>query len=234
MKYLFVAFSFLFALSAIAQTADKPLITTTGTATVYAPPDEILLNFTISTRSENIKETRRENAAISKKAIAFIKSKNIPEVHIQTQYVNLQPVYKKYSKTAAVNEIQYFEAKQSINICIKKLEDFDEIFDGLIELGVTRLGKPVFRNSEIKKYKDKARTKAIKAARSKAQLLAKALDQSIGKAFKIKENQGTPRFDPNSYSAVASSPEEDDNERMSFAPGQLEIRASVEVAFELD
>lgn len=232
MRYLLLAIIMLLTLMGLAQENVAPaLVSTEGTAVVYAAPDEILMGFQLISKDAVLKVARAENAEKSKAAISFLKSMGIAARHIQTQYVSIRPVTKHKS-----NVVDYFEARQSIQICIDDLTKYDAVVDGLIAVGVTVLNGPTFRNTEIRKYKDEARKKAIIAAKEKAQLLASTLGQRIGKAYKISEARYANNQRQNAYANFRSeeSAEADISSEEAFAPGQLEVRASINVSFYLE
>jgi len=113
------------------------------------------------------------------------------------------------------------------------ISTYEEIVDGLLERGIENLNGPIFRNTDIKKYKDQARRKAIKNAKEKAVLLAEGLNQQVGKAYEIKEQTTSSRGSQGGYgtSEVELDANLDDN--TSFPPGQMKVRARVEVRFYL-
>lgn len=228
MKTCMIALFVAFASLTFGQHDNLSLVTTTGTATVYAEPDEVLIDINLLNRADKLEEARAKNKVVVQRVIQYLKQKGIAAQHIQTQYANLGPVYKDYKS----NDILYFEATQTIHVCIKAMKELDEIIDGLLGLNVHRVGKPVFRNTELRKFKDEARRKAVLAAKEKAQLLATTLGQKIGPAHTITELQYSPYEAANAYTALPASPEGDDT-TSSFAPGQLEVKASVQVAFGL-
>ena len=100
-------------------------------------------------------------------------------------------------------------------------------------MDISNLSTPNFRTTEIKKYKDEARKKAVLNAKYKAELLAAELDQTIGKAHRISEvtfnnNGGRVAYSNFGVDAAISS-----NDQDSFAIGQLEIKAEIDVSFNL-
>jgi uncharacterized protein YggE len=228
MKYLFTSsIFFLFQIFAFTQEHDsKALVTTFGEAVVFTVPDEIILDFGINTYSESLPEAKKENDEISKKAIAYLKQKGITDKHIQTQYLRVSIFQRR-------NETKKYNASQTINFCIKDLDRYEEILMGLLELGITTISNPQFRTTQLKLMKDEARKKAMKAAKDKAILLAESLDQSIGKAHNITEARFTTR-NQNAYANVEEQAEQDLGGERSFALGQMEVRATVEVSFILE
>ncbi len=231
MKYLFSLFILACSTNMLAQNT-LSLVTTTGEAIVYAAPDEILLSFSITNEAPALKEAKTKNNEFAKKIIAYLKSAGIAPQHIQTQYMSVSP-YRDYKNK---NQILYYTASQSIDICIKDLTKYEQISDKLLELEVTSIGSPVFRNTEMRKYKDDARKKAIIAAREKAQLLAKELGQDIGKAHTIREVSGGyfGRGQSGYANMIGNDAPSAGGEGQSFAPGQLEVKAIIEVSFLLN
>jgi uncharacterized protein YggE len=213
----------------MAQESQLPLITTLGEATITVVPDEILLNFTITSQDGNIEGAKEKNRSVSSKAISFLlKEAGIEEKHIQTRYMNIRPVKKNYNSPV----IDFYSAQQSFNVCIKDLDKFEPIIDGLLNNGITEIGNPQFRTTKLEEYKMEAKLKAVKHARDKASALAKELGQDIGRAHRINEfaNQGGPRP---AYAEMSVRSADSDGGQAGFATGELQIKASVQVAFEL-
>ena len=219
------ALTFLFTNTILGQDI-PPTITTTGEAVVYAAPNEIVTSYTVVTQSASVVESKKENSEISKKAIKFLSEKGISSEHIQTQYMS---VYRDKR-----NPVDPFRVSQRFEICIQDISTYEEIVDGLLERGVENLTGPTFRNTNIKKYKDQARTKAIKNAKEKAVLLAEGLNQQVGKAYEIKEKTAySSNRAQGGYGTSEVELEANLDDNTSFAPGQLKVRARVEVRFYL-
>lgn len=223
-----VALLFFSTVMVSGQSLEIPLITVEGTAIIYVSPDEVLLNLTIDKKATELVEARRLNEVATKKAIYFLKSKGLEDKHIQTQYMSIGPRYKPRS-----NEIEYYTSSQTISICLNDLTKYDTIVDGLLLLGVDRLGNPTFRSTKAKEVKDQARRKAIVKAKEKAELLASTLKQKVGVAKFIKEVSNHSFVNTRSYANSVESATASDSEGLSFAPGQIQIKAVVEVSFEL-
>jgi uncharacterized protein YggE len=118
---------------------------------------------------------------------------------------------------------------------------FDALIAALTQAGITRVQNVRFRTTELRKYRDQARDMAVLAAREKAVAMAGKLDQKIGKAYAIEEDEPqiitpllrlTPGvFSANSTAEMGSSSSE--VSESSFMPGQISIQARVKVQFEL-
>ncbi len=227
-------FLLFFSALAIGHSQDVvlPTITTTGEALVYAAPDEIVLSFSVESYDEVVTKAKEKNKLLSQKAIKFLKEQGISDQHIQSQYLFVSPRFKRHSdRTKAID---YFAATQRIEICIQKISGYELIVEGLLERGVYTISGATFRTTKLKEFKNKARKKAIRNAKEKAKLLAAELGQEVKKAYEIKEIVNSRSS--NNQSAYGSSEvvvTANEGEDWSFAPGQLEVRAKVEVRFHL-
>jgi uncharacterized protein YggE len=104
----------------------------------------------------------------------------------------------------------------------------------LLEAGTNRVNGVYFGISETRKYRDEARSKAIHAAKEKAVAMAADLGQTVGKPLEISEESGWNAYQ---YSANAFIPEKKaraEGEESTVAPGEVTIRASVKVSFQLE
>ncbi len=231
MKRLFILLAFISIFSRL-NAQEIPTITTSGEAVVFAAPNEVLMNITLTTEGATIIEAKDKNRKLSKSIINYLKGEKILPQHIQTQYISMSPMRRNHRAI----EVDYYRASQSIALCIVDLTKYEAIVDNLLQLGATRLGSPKFKNTEIQKFKAEARNKAILAAKSKAAALAQALGQKIGKAHKI--NEINKKYYGNTGGDYANNVSDDAanelGENSSFAPGQIAVRATVEVSFVLD
>ena len=224
MKILALFSMILFICSVHAQVLNIPLVNVQGASVIYIEPDEILLSITIEKSATNIKTARSLNENISAQVFNYLSSNGIEKENIQTQYFIVKKDYAKQNE---------FYASHKIYICLKDVTKFDVISDGLLAFDINEVGEPQYRNSKLIEIKNKARKKAIIDARNKAKLLASELGQKIGKAKFIKEiNQRSTR----NTSEQSNNIELDfgsSNSSFVFAPDQIEVRALVEVSFEL-
>jgi uncharacterized protein YggE len=103
----------------------------------------------------------------------------------------------------------------------------------LLEAGINRVNGINFGVSETRKYRDEARSKAIRAAKEKAVAMAADLGQTVGKPWDISEESGwnAYQYAVNSFSTDKATRELDES---TIAPGELTIRASVKVSFQLE
>jgi uncharacterized protein YggE len=97
--------------------------------------------------------------------------------------------------------------------------------------GANRIDGIEYQSSELRKYRDQARDQATKAAKEKALAMALALGNQIGKTYAIEEVQQWEGAPMAGLANVAL--EQTRSSAPSTAPGQLTVRASVVVSFDL-
>lgn len=105
--------------------------------------------------------------------------------------------------------------------------------------GATGVRDASLRSSQLRKYRDEARAKAIQAAKEKAIALATDLGAKVGKPYTITE--GSDYGSRLSYSNSANfqtsgmgGEQPGDGITPTFAPGTISISANVNVSFVIE
>lgn len=217
----------LFLMMATGLTAQNalPMVEVTGEGVVKVVPDQVNIDIGISNNGKNVKEIKAENDRLVSEVLNFIKSSGIPDKDVQTQYVSLDKNYDYNTKTS-----QYY-ANQTISITLRDLSKYEKFMNGLLETGINRINNVNFATSKIKELEAEARKKAIENAQMKAKEYAQVLNQTIGKAISINENQMNTPFPI--YKSSAMRMESDSSDQQTLAVGEMEIRTKVNVSFLL-
>lgn len=164
---------------------DRAKITVNGEAVVNVKPDKILLTFGIETRDANSVVAKQKNNDILKKALAAIMALGVSKKDIQTDHLSILPKYKNdYRKEEFIG---YF-AQNTFVATLTETEKVERLVTKVLESGVNYIHGIDFRTTEFKKYQEKARELALKAAKEKAEKMAAVLGQSIGSPMQINEN----------------------------------------------
>ena len=218
----------------VAQFPEEPMITTSAKAIVYADPDEVIINIRIYNEAGSLEKAKSASDKVAKSVISFCRQMNIEDKHVQTDYLNITTNYRRHRPE---NQQIIYTASQNISVCLKDLSKYEQVMEGFIARGVYGVSSSQFRTTEMRKYKDKARVKAIKAAKEKAILLASEMNRKVGSAHYITEVRADRWVNPLTRTAYANTVGEmagDTAGDDSIAPGQLIITAEVEVTFLLE
>lgn len=239
MKKSVFTFVLVLAFSFSAWAADQPeprLITVTGDAEVKVVPDEVILTFGIQTMNKDLGEAKNDNDVRTKKILALAKKYNIESKHVQTDHINIEPRYRhRYEQRDFVG----YSVRKTVVFILKDTSKFEDFLSSVLEAGANYVYGVRFRTTELRKYRDQARTLAIKAAQEKADNLAKELGQKVGKPHKICEERAGwwynswwgGRMAQNVIQNVGGAAAESES---SIALGQISVNAKVTVSFELE
>ena len=227
MKKIYFVLILFSALPVLAQqNFERPIVNVTGEGVVNVEPDQVLIKSRIEHEGSSAAEVKKQNDEVVDKVIKYLKSQNIDEKDIQTEYLNLNKQYDYNDKTYS------YVANQAISITLKDLKDYEKIMKGLLENGLNRIDGIQFKSSEMEKYEKEARKLAVLDAQNRARGLAQPLGQEIGKAVSINEmdyNNFQPVYRMNDAVEMSAAK----GSQQTIAPGELEIKIKVNVGFEL-
>jgi uncharacterized protein YggE len=214
---------------------DRPLVTVSGQAEIMITPDEVAFNLRVTSEDKDLLIAQQRNDEIVKKVIALAVSYQIPPSSIQTGYISLDRRFSSEEATRKPSVFIGYIVTKRIAIILHDVSKAEQLLSELFKTGLSGIDSVNFRSTELRKYRDQARAKAIKAAQEKASALAREIGQSIGKAYTITE-EGLGGYNLN-YSANANYSESvSANSSENFttlALGQISVTAKVVVAFEL-
>ena len=217
-------------LAAAEDKASERCVRVTGSSEVKVVPDRAVVEIGVEKRDPSASAAKHAEDAAAHRLLAALRAQHIDDKDVQTTYLSLQ----QQSSVVNKNRVYFFVASQTLTVTVRDISQLDTLLETLVQAGGNQIDSVVYETSELRKYRDQARELAVKAAREKAQALARALGQDVGRAQVIEEvpDLGYLRanFQANTYA-------EDSRSRgagAALAPGQTSITASVTVSFELN
>ena len=211
-------------------------VTTIGEAEVRVPPDLVEIVVGVQTDNPELAKAVKENGAAVVAVIAEAKRHDVDPAHIRTDFITIWWDYYGGGglRTKTVG--------RTIVITSTDVASFESLFQALIKAGANHIHRVRFMTSELRRYRDEARTLACKAAREKAQLLAKNLGRTLGEARAIAESPADDWWSSygswwggggsQSQNVVQNAGPAPSSEN-GTAPGQITVRARVTVTFDL-
>lgn len=205
------------------------LISVSGTSEISVPADEAILRLAVETRDKDLRIAKSQNDKRAKKVIALVRATGVDEKDIQTSELSMGAQYSEEK----VPRMLGYEVSQTIVITLKNLSKYDKLMTGLLEAGITRVHGVDFSVADPRRFRDEARSKAVRAAKEKAVAVASDLGQTIGKPWEISEQNevGTFFSAANSMGVIGGVPE---SQSPTIAPGSVTFKASVRVSFQLE
>jgi len=105
----------------IHTTTIQPTIDVMGEGIVKVTPDEVTIKVQVEHKGQNPKELKQKNDFIINDVLAFIKSMNIADKQVQTEFVRLNKNYDYQTKT------YNYLANQSVSIYLKDLKIYESL-----------------------------------------------------------------------------------------------------------
>jgi hypothetical protein len=212
--------------------APSNFVRVAGTAEVKVIPDRAVIELGVERQNASASVAKQSADAVARRILESLHANGVDEKDIQTTYLSLRP-QSSYNKKVRTS---YFVAQQTMSVTVRDLSKLDTLLQGLITAGGNRIDSVEYETSDLRKYRDQARELAVKAAREKAQAMAHALGQEIGKAQSIEEATESRGYGVANNYISNNLIEEDGYARKSpsTSAGQARISASVTVTFELN
>ncbi|WP_419571619.1 SIMPL domain-containing protein [Rheinheimera sp.] len=199
-----------------------PLVSVSGSAVLQAKPDAVKLTMQIQQKSEQVSSAKtRVDEQTDQLSKALLKLGIKPEFFSNAP-LRIQPDYQHDPEQKLPQ--RYLVARE-VNVTLQDLSLYSTVLQKAADLGVTQLNQTEFLVSDAPKLYQQALLDAYANARSKAELLAKASQMSLGNPQRIQEQGNAPAPVMRMAKAMA------DGAEMAF--GQTDIRAEVMVEFEM-
>ena len=219
----------IFTLTTITMSAQNSIpytVDVTGEGIVRVIPDQVTIRVRVENTGRNAAQVKQENDAIVNDVLTFLKQNNIAAKDTQTEYIRLNKNFDYGTKT------YNYAANNSISIKLRDLTQYEGIMNGLVATGINAVDGITFGSSTMDQLEREARLKAVANAKSKAEEYAGVLDQSIGKAISISEF-GSSSPQPPMLKRSMMMDAQSSGSQQTMAPGELEIKVSVQVSFLL-
>lgn len=236
-----LALSLAFPAGAMAHDAQSgPVIAAGGTLLVISAegrssrtPDLAVFSAGVTTQGKTAREAMSANAAAMSKVFAQLKQAGIAERDVQTSTINLNPIYGQPvldERGQMVREplIIGYQAMNMVTVRQRDLKGFGKVLDALVASGANQISGPGFEIENPAAAQDEARVNAMKAARSRAELYAKAAGLRVVRILSISEGGYNPPT-PVMYAKAEMA----DTASTPVAAGQVETSVSVNLQFEL-
>ncbi|HYD23980.1 MAG TPA: SIMPL domain-containing protein [Croceibacterium sp.] len=246
------------ALAQIAQPAieiapGNTLLTVTGEGRSFREPDMAVFSAGVTTQGDSAAAALAENSRAMTQVIAALKRAGIAERDIQTNNLSITPVYADPNRDAMmaarvsgqpyvppppdqrVPQIIGYQASNNVSVRQRDLDDFGTVIDTLAAAGANQINGPMFQMDDADPALDEARLDAVRSARQRAELYARATGLRIVRILSIAEGGGyygpPPMVFARAYGEAASAPPPPPPAPVQ--PGELQMTANVTVLYEL-
>ncbi|MBC7506473.1 MAG: SIMPL domain-containing protein [Sandarakinorhabdus sp.] len=220
--------------SASAQTVAAGPVPSTLSLTVEGrttrTPDVAEVSGGVVTAAPTAAAAMAENAARMNAVVAAIRKAGIAERDIQTVGVSLQPQYKYENNQPPM--LTGYQATNTVNLRIRKIADTGKLLDTLVNVGANQINGPNFRVEDSEAALDEARLAAVKTAKARAELYAKATGLRIRRIVTLSESAG---FEPGPRPMmVMARMDKAEAAPTPVAPGEVALTINLTAVFEFE
>lgn len=219
-----------------AIAASSTLLTLSAEGKTTRTPDIAVFSAGVTTEGKTASDAMSANAAAMNRVIAALKKAGIADKDIQTSSINLNPVYGQPvmgPNGQVINEprIVGYQAMNMVTIRSRDIKGFGKVLDALVASGANQISGPSFQLSDPSAANDEARVNAMKAARARAELYAKAAGLRVVRIISISEGGGYSP--PQPVYAMAKMADAAGAAPTPISAGEVEAQVNVTVQFEL-
>lgn len=214
-----------------ADVPDAPHLVTSGNATIQAVPDMATLQIEVNTQASQAGEAKNKADQRVAAYFDFLKQQGVPREDINAANVTTQPYYD-YSQKGQPKRLGY-QATRQMTVKLHQLEKLNPLLDGALKAGLNEINGVSMGVADPEKYRQQARSAAIKDAITQAQAVAKGFGSGLGTVWSI-QYQAQPASPAPAYrmlalktASAATTADE------TYQQSKLDFEDHVNVVFEL-
>ncbi|MBU6266195.1 MAG: SIMPL domain-containing protein [Sphingomonadales bacterium] len=211
--------------------AGNTLLTVTAEGKATRAPDLATFSTGVTSSAKTASAAMAANAAAMNRVIAALKAQGIAARDIQTANLSLNPQYAEGPRPDnRPPQVVGYQASNTVAVRARDLSRMGAVIDTLIGAGANQVNGPDFSLDNPDGAMDEARLAAMKSARARADLYAKAAGLHVVRALSIAESGGYQPQPRVFYAAKAMA--------MDAAPspveaGEVAMNVNVTVQYEL-
>jgi uncharacterized protein len=199
-----------------------------ATGEVNRVPDIAMIGAGVVTSAPTATAALEQNAVRMAAVRAALKQAGIADRDIQTSAINLYPDYRQDERGGNPQLIGY-RASNELAVRFRDIAHTGRILDALVAQGANQINGPNLSIDRPEAALDEARTRALAAARARADLYARALGRKVGRVLAVSE--AGPAFAP--YGKVAMQAAARGATNM-IEPGEQTLSVTLNVSYELE
>ena len=215
-----------------APAADSAYRATTLSLSAYGEtriaPDMATITLGVTTDGPTAAGALQSNAAKMTQVIAALRRGGVAERDIQTSGLNINPQYVYVENQPPV--VTGYQANNSVTVRFRDIAKSGAILDALVGAGANQINGPTLTIDKPESAQDEARTDAIKTARTRAELYARAAGLTVKRIVAISETSTMSGPQPMPYVRAQMA---DASAKSEVVPGEQDVGVTVSVTFEL-
>lgn len=208
--------------AASAQAQSRGQVVVTGEASVAVAPDTAVIRVGVANDAKSAREASEANAKLMTPVIAALKESGIAERDIQTAHISIQPMQEPQRQGPPRGPT--FRASNQITAKVRDIALVAEAIDRALAAGANEVLGISFMVADPSQALDQIRGEALANARKKAEIYAKAVNATVGRAINIEEDGSARGPMPMQAMRAGAAP---------IMPGEQTLQIGLSVSYEL-
>jgi uncharacterized protein YggE len=210
------------------------MVTVSAESQAHRVPDIAMFTAGVTTQGKTASQALTANTQAMTAVIAELKKASVQPRDIQTSNLSVSPIYEEQAAQPVIRPrrtvgpvIIGYQVSNQVNVRQRKLTEYGATIDALVAAGANQINGPSFTLDEPATAMNEARLEAVKAARARADLYARAAGMRVLRIISIAEggsNFPQPMMFARAKAMDAAAPVE---------AGEVNLSANVTVQFEL-
>ena len=198
-----------------------------GSAVLYVEPDIASLHFTVSRLEQHPKDAFAATREAAQKVRDYLAQAGIEEVG--SSRISLT---QSFRFIGGENKFLGYEAEVAFHLSLSDLDRIEEILVGVVDAGVNEISVD-FRTTRLKELRIDARSRAVIAAREKAEVYCKAAGVTLGAVLHIEDVNPDQLRGHEQNQSILRLQALDASSMQAFDPGNIAVKGAVMMTFAL-
>ena len=209
------------------------VMSVSGSASVSVMPDKADIFVKIASLEDSAADAQRVNAESTTRVIAALENAGVSEEDIETSSFRLYPK-QKWDEDEETYETVGYEVLHVLKVETLNVNEVGDVVDKAVEAGADGVDRVSFSLTKAR-YKDvtaQALETASLDAQNKSEAISKRLGVRVGKISRISESNlfyETYEYYPRDAELAAA----EQKPATPISPGEVEVRANIELVYEI-
>lgn len=207
--------------------ADGTLLDVVAEGEASRVPDIATIRAGVVSQAPTAAAALSANATQMARVLAALKAAGVAERDLQTATISLNPQYRYAQNQPPV--ITGYQASNSVAVKFRDIARSGAILDALVRQGANQIEGPNLSIDKLEAAQDEARVDAVKRARARAELYAKALNMRVERLVSLSEAADGGMPGPVPVMMVRAQAKD----ATQVVPGEQQVGVTVRVRFLL-
>lgn len=194
---------------------------------VQAAPDTAMISLGVQTVAKTAQEAQVQNSQQMQAVIDKLKQLGLKDDQMFTSGISLYPEQDQFASPESAGAIARYRAMNQLTVTVPEISRAAEVLDAAVGAGANSTGNVSFTVKDDSKYRIQAIEEAVKAARPKAEAVARALGVTIKDVKVVEEGQSGPI----AFGAIDQASGLGGGMKTPIMPGQVSVIETVRVIY---